>query len=112
LPSCCLNVIKVKQEFAKIKSDEQKLKAINEHILIRFLGISWNKHKAYHPWFHSGQYFSPAELFKHLIEGVISLSDTLDVPTEAPAPSEIPRRLGEKVIDILKCKTAMNQLLM
>jgi hypothetical protein len=66
-----------------MKSDAQKLKAVRDQILIQFLGLGWSK--AHHSWSCSGQYFSPAELFTHLIKNVISLADTLDAPPVAPA---------------------------
>ena len=42
-PRCWVTKEKAMQEYGKIKSDAQKLKAVKEQILIRYLGLGWEK---------------------------------------------------------------------
>ena len=91
-PRCWVTTEKAMQEYGKIKSDAQKLKAVKEQILIRYLGLGWEK--AHHPWSQAGKSFTPSELFQHLINVVIPLAEKLEVPSEPPltlpAPPDLP----------------------
>ena len=61
-------------------------------MLIRYLGLVWVD--AYHPWSRNGTDFSPAHLYKFLVDVVIPLKDEKVVPddplVDLPAPSEMP----------------------
>ena len=60
----------------------ERLEAVKEQILIRYLELGL--HDAHCPWLEDGVHLILDELFKHLIEMVISLFDELEVvPMEA-----------------------------
>ena len=70
-PSLLGNGGQSKARKQKNQSEEQKLKVVKEQILIRYLGLGWEK--AHHPQSQAGRTFTPDELFLQLINVVIPL---------------------------------------
>lgn len=81
-PRCWRTAAEARDQFGQLKSKAKKLKAVKEQILIRYLGLGWER--AYHPWSKGGVVFSPDELFEFLIDTVIPLAKELKVPKEPP----------------------------
>jgi hypothetical protein len=48
LPRCWMMVQKALAEYGKLSMKKEKLKYVEEQILIRYLGLGWEE--AYHPW--------------------------------------------------------------
>ena len=69
-----------------MQSKKDKYKHVKENILIRYLGFGWEE--AHHPWSATvgghKHTFSPDELFKHLVDVVIPLTEVKQVPDFAP----------------------------
>jgi hypothetical protein len=80
------------EQYLALTSKTSKLKAVKDQLLIRYLGLGWVE--AYHPWSQNGTDFSPAHLFKFLVDVVIPLKDDKDVPDEPPvdlpSPPDMP----------------------
>ena len=55
---------------------------MKEQILIRNLGLGWED--SYHPWSAVGHTYNSEELLEHLLEVVIPMSSTRDIPLEPP----------------------------
>jgi len=103
-PPCWNSIEKANLEYQQIKSNSEKLRAVKEQILIRYLGLGWVD--AHHPWSRAGRTFTPDKLFDHLVGVIIPLASKLDVPakppTSLPAPPDLPV-LGTKAnIDLTK----------
>lgn len=86
----------------KLGSKTEQLKCAREQILIRYIGLGWIS--AHHPWSKNRYQYLPTELLKHLCEVVIPLSETEDVPKEAPI--KIPQHfvtylMGTKSADLI-----------
>jgi hypothetical protein len=81
-PRCWNTVDKATEQYNKLTSRTKKLEAVKEQILIRYLGLGWDK--AHHPWSRGEVIYGPDELFKHLVETVIPLADVEKIPDEPP----------------------------
>mmetsp|Transcript_11105 Transcript_11105/g.22083 ORF Transcript_11105/g.22083 Transcript_11105/m.22083 type:complete len:381 (-) Transcript_11105:27-1169(-) len=93
-PRCWKDVATAQEEYNKLSSNAAKMKEVRNQILIRYLGLGWVK--AHHPWSKNGREYTHAELFDHLINTVIPLSQTETVPEsppfklpELPAPAQL-----------------------
>jgi len=81
-PRCWKTSKQACKEFKKLGSHTQQLKYTKEQILIRYLGLGWEK--AYHPWLRDKYTFTAMELLEHLVNTVIPLETSETVPKEAP----------------------------
>ncbi len=45
---------------------KDKIVAVKEHILIRYLGLGWVE--AHHPWSYKGHTYTAIELFEHFVK--------------------------------------------
>eukprot|EP00986_Skeletonema_menzelii_P020214 scaffold30540_cov257-Skeletonema_menzelii.AAC.1 len=81
-PRCWKDVATAQEEYNKLSSNAAKMKEVRNQILIRYLGLGWVK--AHHPWSKNGRQYTHAELFDHLINTVIPLSETETVPDSPP----------------------------
>ena len=81
-PHCWRTVDEATAQYNKLTSKAKKLDAVKEQILIRYLGLGWEK--AHHPWSCGQVTYGPDELFRHLVETVIPMAETEKVPAEAP----------------------------
>ena len=81
-PRCWTTVEKAMAEYNELESESKKLKAVKEQILIRYIGLGWDK--AHHPWSHDKVSFTAHQLFHHLINIVIPLADKLGIPPGPP----------------------------
>ena len=81
-PRCWKTSKQACKEFKKLGSHTQQLKYTKEQILIRYLGLGWEK--AYHPWSKDKYTFTATELLEHLVKTVIPLAKSEKVPNEAP----------------------------
>ena len=59
-----------------------RLVEMKEKILIQYLGLGWKLD--HHAWSEGLMNFSSEELYKHLVEVVITIADDLAVPPEPP----------------------------
>lgn len=88
---------KAKRVYKELKSEAARLKAVKEQILIRYLGLGWVD--AHHPWSKDEVTFKSRHLFNHLINVVIPLAETNEVPAEPPLSLPTPpeaMRLGTR----------------
>ena len=75
--------------FEKLIFKTKKLVWVKDQIHIRYIGLGWEE--AYHPWSRKGHgVYTPVELLKHLIEVVLPLRYTNNVPDKPPV--ELPTR--------------------
>jgi len=81
-PRCWKTVEYAQSVYGQLKSETARLNAVKEQILIRYLGLGWER--AHHPWSKSGVTFSSKQLLKHLIETVIPMANELPIPVEPP----------------------------
>ena len=81
-PRCWKDADTARREYNKLSSNAAKMKEVRNQILIRYLGLGWVK--AHHPWSKNGRDYTHAELFDHLINTVIPLSQTETVPESPP----------------------------
>ncbi len=81
-PRCWKDVDTAQEQYQQLSSNSAKMKEVRNQILIRYLGLGWDK--AYHPWSKQGREYTHAELFQHLITTVIPLSRTEIVPESPP----------------------------
>ena len=80
---CCWLTLEVAAEFySALGSETASFATVKEHILIRYMGLEWEL--AHHDWSEGGRNLSSKELYKHLVEVVITIADELDVPPEPP----------------------------
>ena len=68
--------------YSALGSKTARLAAVKEQILIRYLGLGWEL--AHHNWSEGGRTFFLEELYKNLVEVVITIVDDLSVPPEPP----------------------------
>lgn len=106
-PHCWMTVQQALDEYSKLSSKTERLKCVKEQILIRYLGLGWDK--AHHPWSKNKYQYLPSELLKHLCEVVIPLQDVEEVPSQAPI--KLPTRtdtytLGTKSADLIALDNA------
>lgn len=84
--ACWKTVGVARSNYDKLQSKKDKYKHVKENILIRYLGFGWVE--AHHPWSATvgghKHTFSPDELFKHLVDVVIPLTEVKQVPDFAP----------------------------
>jgi len=105
-PRCWMTVEDAKNIYNALGSESARLKAVQEQILIRFLGLGWEK--AHHPWSKDSVAFTSKQLLAHLMNVVIPLADVLKVPAEAPLKMPAPppmKNLGttsDLALDIVK----------
>ena len=82
-PRCWLTERQAFDEFEKLSYKKDRLLAVKEQILMRYLGLGWTE--AHHPWSKKGHVsYSADELFDHVINVVLPLADTHKVPDEPP----------------------------
>ena len=81
-PRCWKTVEYAQSVYGQLKSETARLNAVKEQILIRYLGLGWER--THHPWSKSGVTFSSKQLLKHLIETVIPMANELPIPVEPP----------------------------
>ena len=80
-PGCCKLAKKYFDLFDLLGSKSAKLQFVKEQILIRYLGLGWEK--AYHPWSMNKHVYTPTELMEHFVKVVLPLANTEVVP-DAP----------------------------
>ena len=68
--------------YSALGSETARLAAVKEQILIRYLGLGWEL--AHYAWSEGGRTLSLEELYKHLVEVVITIAGDLAVPPEPP----------------------------
>ncbi len=102
-PRCWKTVQQALDEFENQTSKKDNIECVKEQILIRFLGLGWEK--AHHPWSKNRHQCTASELLKHLCEVVIPLQNVKEVPNQAPI--KLPTRpdsftLGTKSADLIQ----------
>jgi hypothetical protein len=68
--------------FDDLWSKMAKLQFVKEQILIRYLGLGWEK--AYHPWSRNKHFYTLAELLEHFVKVVLALAYTKVMPDAPP----------------------------
>jgi len=101
-PRCWLAEKQAFEEFEKLRYKKDRMAAVKEQILMRYLGLGWVE--AHHPWSKKGHgSYSAAELFDHFVTVVLPLADTHKVPDQPPLklpglPTNL-KRLGTRAQD-------------
>ena len=101
-PRCWLTEKQAFEEFEKLRYKKDRMAAVKEQILMRYLGLGWVE--AHHPWSKKGHgSYSATELFDHFVTVVLPLADTHEVPDEPPLklpglPTNL-KRLGTRAQD-------------
>ena len=82
-PCCWLAEKQAFEEFEKLRYKKDRMAAVKEQILMRYLGLGWVE--AHHPWSKKGHgSYSATELFDHFVTVVLPLAGTHEVPDEPP----------------------------
>ena len=81
-PSCWIKLEVAAEFYSALGSETVRLAASKEQILIRYLGLGWELD--HHDWYEGGRTFFLEELYKNLVEVVITIVDDLAVPLEPP----------------------------
>ncbi len=81
-PRCWTTVEIAMVQFNALESEAQKVIATREQILIRKEGLGMIQ--AHKNWSENGRTFTSQELFKHLVEVVIPMQATFEIPDEPP----------------------------
>ena len=93
-----------------LKYKKDRMAAVKEQILMRYLGLGWEE--AHHPWSKKGHgQYSDTELFDHFITVVLPLADTREVPDKPPIklpglPSNL-KRLGTRAQDCVDLEVSL-----
>lgn len=92
-PACWKTVDEARAFYNQLTTKKERLESVKEQILIRYIGLGWEE--AHHPWSFRGRAFTPDELFEHLIEVVIPLQDSKEIPLDPPV--DLPK-IGDDVV--------------
>ena len=108
-PRCWKTEEEAFANFEGLKWKKDKLAAVKEQILIRYLGLGWVE--AHHAWSYMGHTYTATELLEHFVKVVLPLAEKLEVPSEPPLKLPgLPKslmHLGTRAQDCIEFETSL-----